>query len=133
MWSIKQRFKYRTLFQCGGFDRVGVVGGGVGRGLSPGGAACASGDHWIQAVHNGARDQNGGAALLGGFVDDVHCPQLQRGRVVGIDIGRLDELVGDFGFGGPQDDAGLLFSFGLRLTRHRVLPHHWYGDVAAFH
>src|SRR3954452_10336072 len=52
----------------------------------------------VHAVHHGRGHQDRGPALLGGFVDDVHRPKLQRCRVVGINLGGLNELARDLGF-----------------------------------
>ena len=32
-----------------------------------------------------------------------------------VEVGRIDEFLGDLGFGRPEDDAGLLLAFGLGL------------------
>src|SRR4051812_22688919 len=68
----------------------------------------------VHAVHHGRRHQDRGPPLLGGFVDDVHRPKLQGGRVVGVDLGGLNELARDLGFSRSEDHTGLLLA--LRLA-----------------
>src|ERR1700726_843426 len=84
----------------------------------------------VHTVDHRRRDQNRGAALLCRLVDDVHGTQLQGGGMIGIDLGGLDKLPRDFGFGRPENDAGLFFALGLGLARHRILQGHWDSDVA---
>ncbi len=50
-----------------------------------------------------------------------------------VGVGRLHELVGDFGLRRAENDAGLPFTFGLRLPRHRVLKRRGDDDVANLH
>ena len=41
--------------------------------------------------------------------------------MIGVDLGGLDKLPRDLGFGRPENDAGLFFALGLGLARHRIL------------
>ena len=49
--------------------------------------------------------------------------------MIGIDLGGLDKLSRDFGFGRPENNAGLFLPLGLRLARHGILQGHWDRDV----
>src|SRR5205823_13520434 len=71
----------------------------------------------VHTVDHRRRDQDRGAAFLCRLVDDVHDTQLQGGWMIGINLGGLDKLPGDLGFGRPENDPGLFFAFGLGLAR----------------
>ena len=86
----------------------------------------------IHAVDHGRRYEDRGAALLGGFIDDVHGAELQRSRAAGIEIGRFDEFLRDFLFGLPEQHARQFLALGLRLPAHRVLQGGRHADVADF-
>jgi hypothetical protein len=61
---------------------------------------------------------------------DVHGTQLQGGGMIGIDLGGLDKLPRDLGFGRPEKDASLFLPLGLGLARHGILQGHRDSDVA---
>src|SRR5437016_4233979 len=87
----------------------------------------------VHTVDHRRRDQDRGAAFLCRLVDDVHDTQLQGGWMIGINLGSLDKLPRDLGFGRPENDAGLFLALGLGLARHGILPGHWDSDVADLH
>ena len=61
------------------------------------------------------------ALLLETLVEDVHRPQVERGRVVLVRLGGLGKQVGDLDLGLAEDDPRLLLPRGLGLARHGVL------------
>ena len=88
------------------------------------------GHHGIHAVDHRRRHQDRSATLLGRFIDDIHCAQLQSGRVIGVGYGRLDELSRNRRLSRSKNYPSLLFALGLGLSRHSVLQRNRDRDVA---
>ena len=72
-------------YLCGAFEHAGLN----------------QGRRRVEAVHQAGRDQDGGAALFGRLIDDVHGAQLKRGRITFANRAAtkifdwsLDELLG---------------------------------------